>query len=78
MEKKKLKKIKKLEKETRILKVMFAVDGRGAKNTRMTLPITWFKDMGIDLDNRETSVTYSPRTKKITIKKKSLKEEEKD
>lgn len=78
MEKKKLKKIKKLEKETRTLKVMFAVDGRGSKNTRMTLPITWFKDMGIDLDNRETSVTYSPRTKKITIKKKSLKEEEKD
>lgn len=65
---------KEIVKETRSLKVMFASDGKGHYATRMSLPSTWFEHMGINPDDRETEVTYSPRTKKITIRKKGSEE----
>ncbi len=71
MESKKRKITKKeVVKETRNLNVMFASTGTGGVTARMSLPTTWFAHMGINPDDRETEVTYSPRTKKITIRKK--------
>lgn len=69
--KKKTSSKKEIVKETRDLKVMFAKSGNGYMNTRMTFPLAWFQHMGINPDDRDTEVTYSPRTKKITIRKKS-------
>ena len=65
---------KEVVKETRILNVMFPLDGKGNYTTRMSLPSTWFEHMGINPNDRETEVTYSPRTKKITIRKKGSEE----
>jgi hypothetical protein len=57
-------------KETRILKVLFGKSGSGSINTRISLPITWLKEMGITQDNKEVEVTFEGN--KITIQKKSL------
>lgn len=66
---------KEIVKETRNLNVMFASDGKGHYATRISLPSTWLEHMGISPDDREAEVTYSPRTKKITIRKKGSEEE---
>lgn len=65
------KNLKDIVKETRILKVMFAKDGKGGSSPRITLPVFWLEHMGLSSEDRETEVTYHPRTKKITIRKKS-------
>lgn len=62
---------KKIEKETRDLKIMFTKTGTTSNTPRLAFPMTWIKDMNIDLDNRNVEVTYHPRTKKISIRKKS-------
>ena len=51
--------------------MMFVRSGRGTETPRMTFPMIWIKDMGIDLNERDLEVTYHPRTKKISIRKKS-------
>ena len=74
MEQKKKRTLKKeIVKETRVLNVMFTVDGRGSTSTKISIPSTWIAHMGISPNDRETEVTYSPRTKKITIRKKGSK-----
>ncbi|MGL4903357.1 MAG: hypothetical protein ACRDDH_21275 [Cetobacterium sp.] len=62
---------KEIVKETRDLKLVFGKSGAGNMTPRVNLPMAWVKHMGLDLDEREIEVTYSPRTKKITIRKKS-------
>lgn len=64
---------KEIVKETRDLKMMFSKSAKGTNTPRLAFPMLWIKDMGINLDDRDTEVTYSPRTKKITIRKKSSK-----
>lgn len=64
---------KKIEKETRELKVYFRTNLKGSTDTKMSLPFSWFEHMGITSDDRDTEVTYHPRTKKITIRKKGSK-----
>ena len=61
---------KEIVKETRELNVMFAKCGSGGISPRITIPAIWLEHMGITPDDRETEITYSPRTKKITIRKK--------
>ena len=61
---------KEIVKETRNLKISFNKAGNGGLTTKVSLPIMWVKHMGLDLDERDIEVTYSPRTKKITIRKK--------
>ena len=55
--------------EKRVLKVIFGKDGRGATNTKLTLPITWLREMGITQDERDVSVEYDKENEQITIKK---------
>lgn len=62
---------KEILKEDRELKVMFPKSGNGYLNARMVFPMMWLEHMGINPDDRDTIVTYSPRTRKITIRKKS-------
>lgn len=55
--------------EVRKLRVMFNKVGgnasKGAQSTRITLPVTWVKDLGITPENREIKTTYDGT--KITI-----------
>ena len=62
---------KELVKETRNLKISFNKACNGGLTPKVSLPIMWVQHMGLDLDERDIEVTYSPRTKKITIRKKS-------
>ena len=55
--------------EARTLKVIFGKDGRGSTNSKITLPISWLKDMGVNPENREVSVDYNEEKKEIIIKK---------
>ena len=61
---------KEIVKETRDLKISFNKAGNGGLTPKVSLPIMWVKHMGLDLDERDIEVTYSPRTKKITIRKR--------
>jgi len=47
-----------------------SVIGSGSTTTRLTIPISWIKEMGINEDSREVEVTFEDN--KITIQKKSL------
>lgn len=62
---------KEIVKETRELKFSYGLRGEKYLTAKMTFPLSWLEHMGISPDERETEVTYSPRTKKITIRKKS-------
>lgn len=64
----------KIERESRKLKISFRVNGSGSTDARITLPISWVRDMKINGEEREVEVFYSPRTKKISIKKWSSEE----
>ena len=55
--------------EKRVLKVIFGKDGRGATNTKLTLPITWLREMGVTQDERDVSVKYDEENEQIIIKK---------
>lgn len=56
--------------EERKLKIMFNKDGRGAIGTKITLPISWVKKMGISPDNREVIVRFNEEKKQIIIENK--------
>lgn len=55
--------------EERKLKVIFSKDGRGATNTKITLPISWVKNMGVTQENREVVLKYDEENKQIIIEK---------
>lgn len=56
--------------EERKLKVIFGKDGRGATNTKITLPISWLKLMGVSQEDREVNLKYDEKDKRIIIEKK--------
>ena len=53
--------------EERKAKVLFAKSGRGSVTTRITLPITWVRELGATPEDRE--VTICLKDNEITIKK---------
>ncbi len=57
--------------EQRKAKVIFAMSGgkasKGSQTTRITLPITWVREMGISPDAREVNITF--KDNKIIIEK---------
>lgn len=61
---------KQIVKETRDIKVILSTGGTGHRTASTFIPITWLDHMGIKEGDRTTEMTYSPRTKKITIRKK--------
>lgn len=71
MEEKKKTQKKQIVKETRDISVTLGTGGTGGITPRIFLPYSWLKHMGVETDDRRMEITYSPRTKKITIRKKS-------
>lgn len=53
--------------EKRKANIMFNKNGNGNLTTRITLPVPWIKDMGLNENNREVLIEYN--NEKITIKK---------
>ena len=55
--------------EERKLNIIFNKSGSGSINTKVSLPITWIKQMGITENNREVVATYDEEKQEIIIKK---------
>ena len=55
-------------KDTRSLKIIFGKGGSGSTTTRLTLPITYIKQLGITPEERDVIVELDED--KIIIKKK--------
>lgn len=56
--------------EERELRVIFSKDGRGATNTKITLPVKWVRNMGVNPEQREVVLQYDEEKQEIIIKKK--------
>jgi len=57
--------------EERKLRVIFSKDGRGATNTKITLPVKWLRNMGVNPDQREVILQYDEENQQIIIKKEN-------
>ncbi|QDW74349.1 hypothetical protein FND36_10075 [Lachnospiraceae bacterium KGMB03038] len=59
--------------ESRKAKIIFTrpggTAGKNSQSSRITLPITWVREMGISEDNREVQVCFDGKT--IMIKKET-------
>ena len=55
--------------EERKLNVSFAKTGNGYLTSRLSLPITDLRDMGVNEKNREVVYLYDKENKQIIIKK---------
>jgi hypothetical protein len=53
--------------EERKAKIQYAKSGRGSLTTRMTLPITWVRTIGVSEDDREVKISL--KDNKIIIEK---------
>ncbi|CAL7903408.1 AbrB/MazE/SpoVT family DNA-binding domain-containing protein [Fusobacterium necrophorum subsp. funduliforme] len=59
-----------MEKYMRILKIIFANDGKGRVSPKLSIPKNWLDNMRIDSENREVEVHFDEQKKEITIKKR--------
>ena len=57
-----------MKNEKRVVKVMFAKGGSGSLHTKLNVPITWIRAMGVSQENREVEILFDGE--KITIQKK--------
>lgn len=64
---------KAIVKETRGYKLNYGLKNDGYWSAKLTLPIGWLEHMGLSPEDRDIDVEYSPRTKKITIRKRDSK-----
>ncbi len=55
--------------EERKLKILFSKSGSGSINTRICLPISDLKKMGVTLKDREVTYFFDEDKKEIIIKK---------
>ena len=55
--------------EVRNLNVIFNKSGSGSINTKISLPVTWIKQMGITKDDREVVAEFNEEKQEIIIKK---------
>ena len=53
----------------KVLKVNFNKGGNAGYSAKITLPITWVRQLGLDQDNREVKVTFLAKEGKIIIEK---------
>lgn len=56
--------------EERILKVSFGKSGAGSISPKISLPVTWLREIGVTPDEREVKIMVNEKTKQIIIKKK--------
>lgn len=55
--------------EERELNIIFNKSGSSSMNTKVSLPITWIKQMGITEQDRQVIATYNEKKQEIVIKK---------
>lgn len=55
--------------EVRNLKIIFNKSGDGYLSGKLSIPMTWLKDMNLTPEDREVEVTYDQETKSFTTKK---------
>ncbi|MCC0642375.1 MULTISPECIES: AbrB/MazE/SpoVT family DNA-binding domain-containing protein [unclassified Clostridioides] len=53
----------------RKLNMSFSKSGSGSMYTRISLPITWVRDMGLTQEDKTVVVEYDEHNQTITIKK---------
>ncbi|MGL5149398.1 MAG: AbrB/MazE/SpoVT family DNA-binding domain-containing protein [Cetobacterium sp.] len=56
--------------EKREAKVLWSKSGKGSDTTRITLPVTWIRQMGLTYDERELDIYFDEKARTITLKKK--------
>lgn len=54
-------------KEIRKAKIIFSKNGQGATTTKITLPVSWIKELGFDKADREVTIELDEN--KIIIRK---------
>lgn len=55
--------------EERKLKIIFNKSGDGYMSGKLSVPMTWLKDMGLTPEDREVEVIYNKETKSFVTKK---------
>ncbi len=55
--------------EVRKLKIIFNKSGDGYISGKLSIPMTWLKDMNLTPEDREVEVIYDEDTKSFTTKK---------
>lgn len=57
-------------KESRNLNISFTLSGSKSESTRLSLPITWIRSMGLSRSDKEIIATFDEEEGKIIIEKK--------
>lgn len=57
--------------EERKLKIIFNRSGDGYLSGKLSIPMTWLKDMNLTPEDREVEVEYNKETKSFITKKAS-------
>lgn len=60
---------KKKDTNMRVINVMFNNDGKGNVTPKISLPITWLRDMGVTPEERQIKVIYDEKTKSFKAEK---------
>lgn len=55
----------------RELKISFTKSGSGSCSSRISLPISWIKQMGLNIDKRDVEVYFNEEKNTIEIKPKN-------
>ncbi|WP_300389198.1 hypothetical protein [Fusobacterium sp.] len=58
--------------DKRIAKVLWSKGGTRSDTTRITLPVSWIRDMGLTKEIREMDIEYDQEKKIITLRKKEI------
>lgn len=56
--------------EKRTAKILWSKSGKGSDATRVTLPVSWGRQMGLSYEERELDISFNEKTGIIIIKKK--------
>lgn len=56
--------------EKRTAKILWSKSGKGSDTTRVTLPVSWVRQMGLTYNERELGISFDEETGTITIQKK--------
>lgn len=56
-------------KDVRILNLMIHKSGSGSLSSRLCIPMSWAKHMGLNIENKQVEVSFDYELKEIKIKK---------
>lgn len=55
--------------DKRMAKTLWVKSGAGSDTVRLTIPVSWIRDMGLSKEERVVEIEYDKENKKIIIKK---------